>query len=85
MANQEMVEILRKLFKTNPENSTIVLTNKCSECGCDVTVNITPTSEGFGLQGGALFRYSPYECIMKCHDCFKVNPTNPSRKFGSNL
>ena len=82
MANQEMIEILIKLFKTQPENSTIELKNKCSECGCEVTVSITPTSEGFGLQGGALFKYSPHECIMKCRNCYKVNSNKPSRQIG---
>jgi hypothetical protein len=69
-----MVEILKKLFKANPEKSTIVLNGKCSDCGCGTIIEITPTSGGFGLQGGALFRYSPANYLLKCHDCYQINP-----------
>ncbi len=50
-----MIEILRKMFEANPEKPTIVLKDKCSDCGCKTIIEITPTSGGFGLQGGALF------------------------------
>jgi len=68
-----MIEILRKIFEANPEKSTIVLKGKCSDCGCEVIVNITSTAGGFGLQGGALFKSSPDEHLVKCPDCYKVN------------
>ena len=68
-----MIEILRKIFEANPEKSTIVLKDKCSDCGCGVIVNITPTSGGFGFQGDALFKWSPDEYFAKCTDCYKVN------------
>jgi len=68
-----MIEILRKMFKANPEKSTIVLNGKCSDCGCNVIIEITPTSVGFGLQGGALFKDSlPDEYFAKCPDCCQV-------------
>ncbi len=69
-----MVEILRKMFKANPEKSTIVLNGKCSDCECETRIEITPTSGGFGLQGGALFKYSPDDYFVKCDDCYQVNP-----------
>jgi hypothetical protein len=69
-----MIEILRKLFEANPEKSTIVLNGKCSDCGCETIIEITPTSEGFGLQGGALFKYSSEDYLVKCHDCCQTNP-----------
>ena len=69
-----MIEILRKLFEANPEKSTIVLNGKCSDCGCETIIEITPTSGGFGLKGGTLFKYSPDDYLMKCHDCYQVNP-----------
>ena len=77
-----MIEILRKLFESNPEKSTIALKGKCSDCGYDVIIEITPVSSGFGLQGGALFKYSSDEYLVKCHDCYQVNPKKPSRQFG---
>ena len=69
-----MIEILRKIFDANPGKSTIVLKGKCSDCGCETKVKITSTSGGFGLQGGALFKYSSDEYLMKCDDCYQVNP-----------
>lgn len=70
-----MLEILRKLFEANPEKSTIAFNGKCSDCGCETIIEITPTSRGFGLQGGALFKCSPDDYLVKCHDCYQVNPT----------
>jgi hypothetical protein len=64
-----MIEILRKMFDANPEKSTIVLKDKCSDCGCEKIIEITPTSGGFGLQGGALFKCSTDEYLMKCPAC----------------
>ena len=69
-----MIEILRTLFEANPEKSTIVLNGKCSDCGGETIIEITPTSGGFGLKGGALLKYSPGDYLMKCHDCYQVNP-----------
>jgi hypothetical protein len=53
-----MIEILKKMFEDNPEKSTLVLKEKCSDCGIDTSIEITPTSSGFGLQGGVLFKSS---------------------------
>ena len=69
-----MIEILKKMFEANPEKSTIVLKEKCSDCSCDTIIEVTPTSVGFGLQGGALFKCSTDEYLMKCPDCKQVNP-----------
>ena len=69
-----MIEIIRKLFEANPAKSTIVLKGNCSDCGCETIVNITCTSGGFGLQGGALFKCSPNGYCAKCPDCYKANP-----------
>jgi len=69
-----MIEILRKIFEANPRKSTIILKGKCSECGCDVTIHITPSSGGFGLQGGALLECSSDGCFAKCPNCYKINP-----------
>jgi len=69
-----MVKILRKMFESNPEKSTIVLNGKCADCGCHVIIKITPTSGGFGFMGGALFKGSlPDEYFAKCPDCCQVN------------
>jgi hypothetical protein len=69
-----MLEILKKIFEANPDKSKIVVNGKCLDCGCDVIIEITPTSGGYGLQGGALFKRSNDEYCTKCPDCYKINP-----------
>ena len=69
-----MIEILRKMFEANPEKSTIVLKDKCSDCGCETIIEITPTSGGFGLQGGVLFKCSPDKYLAKCPACNEASP-----------
>ena len=69
-----MIEILKKMFEANPGKSTIVLKEKCSDCGCDLVIEITSTSGGFGLQSGALFKGSlPDEYFAKCPACCQRN------------
>jgi len=79
-----MIVILRKMFEANPEKSTIVLKGKCSDCGREATIDITRTSGGFGLQGGALFKCSSDGHLVKCPDCYHVNPRISSLK-GPNI
>ena len=68
-----MFEILKKMFEANPEKSKIVLTEKCSDCGLETVIEITPTSGGFGLQGGMLFKTSPDGYSAKCPACCQAN------------
>ena len=69
-----MIEILRKMFEAHPEKSIIILMDKCSDCGRKTKIEITPTSGGFGLQGGILFKCSPDGYLVKCSACCKANP-----------
>ena len=64
-----MLEILRNMFEANPEKSTIILKEECLDCGREVIIEITPTSGGFGLQGGFLFKCSPDKYLAKCPAC----------------
>jgi len=68
-----MINILRKIFEANPGKSTIEVKDKCSDCGCEIIVDITSTAGGFGLQGGALFKCSPDTYLAKCEDCCNLN------------
>jgi hypothetical protein len=81
-----MIEILRKMFKANPEKSTIVLKEKCSDCSCDTIIEVTPTSVGFGMQGGVLFKSSTDKYTAKCPACyeknFKMHDNQKSEKKG---
>ena len=65
-----MIEILKKMFEANPEKSKIVLNEKCSDCGTVTIIEITPTSAGFGMMGGVLFKSLPDEYIAKCPACY---------------
>ena len=67
-----MIAIIRRIFEANPETSKIVLKGTCSDCGCDVEINITPTSGGVGLRHGALLECSPDRYFAKCPDCYNV-------------
>jgi hypothetical protein len=69
-----MIEILKKMFEANPKKSTIVLNGRCSDCGHETIIEITPTSGGFGLQGGSLFKCSLDKYIAKCLACCQVSP-----------
>ncbi len=72
-----MIETLRKIFETTPDTSEIVLKGKCSDCMHETTIKITPTSGGFGLQGGTLFEYSANDYLITCYNCLQVNSNKP--------
>ena len=71
-----MVEILKKIFESNPESSTIQLNDICSDCKRQVAIEITATSGGFGLNGGALFKNGLGSYSAQCPDCYKNYPQN---------
>jgi hypothetical protein len=78
------IDTLKKLFSKRPQKSTITFKGKCSDCGCDVTINIATTSGGFGLLGGFLFEHEPDWYCTKCPDCYEANPilsTHYSHKY----
>ena len=72
------IEIIKKIFEDSSWKSTIAIKGKCSDCDCEVIIEITPTSGGFGLQGGALFECLPDVYVAKCPDCYKINPKTDS-------
>ena len=69
-----MINILKKMFEANPGKSTIRVKGNCSDCGREITISITPASEGFGLQGGTLYKFSPSAYFVQCAECYKINP-----------
>ena len=68
------MKTLKGIFEVRPEKTTITFKGKCSDCKCDVTINITVTSSGFGLQDGSLFEPLPNCYFAKCLDCYKIYP-----------
>jgi hypothetical protein len=69
-----MVELLQKMFDSSPDQSTIVIEDICSNCKKDVSIQITPTSGGFGLLGGALFENAAGGYYARCAVCYGHNP-----------
>jgi hypothetical protein len=81
------VKSLKKLFEDIPEKTNITFRGKCSDCGCEVIIEITPVAGGYGLQGGALFNLTLGGYIAKCPDCYKKTaiehtaPDKPQETF----
>jgi len=67
-----MIAIIKKIFEANPETSKLELKGKCSYCGREIDINITPISRGVGLSGGALSEFSPNRYSADCPDCYNV-------------
>jgi hypothetical protein len=68
-----MLEILRKKFESNPEESIIVFKEKCSECGHESKIDVTRTSSGFGVRGGNLCKSYNDNYIVMCAVCIEAN------------
>lgn len=66
-----MIQILKKMFEANPEKSTIVLNAKCSDCRCEIIIEVTPTPGGYGLMGGILSKSSKDQYTAKCAACYE--------------
>jgi hypothetical protein len=68
-----MEDLFRTIFEAFPKKSSIVFTGECSDCGQAISIEIVPTSGGFGLLGGALVEYPIENYVSKCRDCYKSN------------
>jgi hypothetical protein len=68
-----MEDLFRTIFEAFPEKSSIVFKGDCSDCGDAVTIEIIPTSGGFGLLGGALVECSTENYVPKCPGCYHSN------------
>ena len=58
------------MFDSAPHQSTIVLEDICTICKKDVIIQITPTSGGFGILGGALFEKGAGGYYAQCAVCY---------------
>jgi hypothetical protein len=68
-----MEALFRSIFEAFPDKPTLTINGKCSDCKRVVTINIEPTSHGFGLLGGAFVECSADKYVLICPDCYKVN------------
>ena len=48
------IKILREMFSVSPDKSQITLGGECEKCRREMTIDIVPTSGGFGILGGVL-------------------------------
>ena len=68
------VEKLHRLFDENPDQAAIGFEGLCHDCGCDVTVDVSLTSEGFRITGGAVYEPETNKYFNKCDACYAQNP-----------
>jgi hypothetical protein len=63
------VDNLKELFEEHPGESTLNIQGKCIACRCDLTVEISPTTDGFGINGGMLLDRDQQDYVVSCVDC----------------
>ena len=63
------VESLDRIFEQHNTANHFSYQGKCHNCGCNVEVEITKTSCGYGLQGGVLCESNPEDILVCCLDC----------------
>lgn len=68
------IQRLHELFDENPEQATLGFQGNCHNCGKDVSVAVALTSDGFVINGGALYEPEPGRFYTKCEACFQENP-----------
>jgi len=67
------IKALKKIFEDRPPKSRVTLNCKCSVCGNDILMDITPTSGGFGLNGGLLLEYAFGKYLVTCLNCYDLD------------
>ena len=65
------VDLLKKLFEQNNDPNRLNYQGQCHQCGSAVEIEITKTSGGFGLQGGALCETEPQKLFVLCLNCYE--------------
>ena len=72
------IESLDSLFEKNNNPPHLNFKGKCRSCGCNVEIKITKTSQGYGLNGGALSEIGKQKVLVQCPSCY--NRTEVSKK-----
>ena len=73
------------MFLNSPDKSQITLSGECEHCKKEVSIDIVPTSGGYGVLGGALIDLTPDQCYrLLCPVChthsMQANPENERSK-----
>jgi hypothetical protein len=64
------IKILREMFSNSPDKSQIKLNGDCDRCKRKMTIDIVPTSGGYGILGGVLIELTPDHCYrLMCPVC----------------
>jgi len=63
------LDTLIRIFEEQTPENPVLIQKICSDCACDVTIEIHRTSGGFGIQGGALYDEDGI-IVAKCVDCY---------------
>lgn len=63
-------DTLKRMFEGLTQENFVYIKKICSDCGCDVTIEIHKTSGGFGLQGGVLYDIDEV-IVAKCDECYR--------------
>ena len=62
-------EKLNELFLKNKNTTQYYYRDQCHHCGCGIEVLITKTSDGYGLEGGAICHSNRQKIYGICTDC----------------
>ena len=63
------LENLKELFEEHPGQSTLNIKGQCIACSRDLTVEISATTDGFGINGGMLVDRDRQDYVVRCVDC----------------
>lgn len=64
---------LKKIIDDTIESETVIIYDKCIDCGFQVAVEVHKTSGGFGLLRGVLYEVED-RVYAKCLDCYQNDP-----------
>lgn len=68
------VESLKELFEAHPGETTLNIQGKCIACERNLTVEICPTTDGFGFKGGMLLDKDQQDYVISCVNCIHTAP-----------
>jgi hypothetical protein len=68
------LKTLNLIFAEKKDQKRLASDGRCCDCGHPVSIGITRTSGGFGMDGGVLYEPRPGQIVSKCPDCYRRKP-----------
>ena len=65
------IDSLNWMFGQRKNPKTVKYESKCHNCGCDVKIEISKTSGGYGFLGGVLYETDADDYYAICSVCYK--------------